>query len=54
MPIAPSPFYRLCRRWRHSSFLPLGGYRPFIRHSFYVPHRRRIGGDLGRIIARWR
>jgi hypothetical protein len=53
--IAPRPFNQRIHRWRqYTPFSPIG-YSIFIRgKSYYLPHRRRLGGELAKVFATWR
>jgi hypothetical protein len=55
MHLAPRPFVQLARRsYRLGVAIPRG-YTPFTTGgTYYRPHRRQMGGDLGAIFARWR
>ncbi len=54
MHLAPRPFAQLARRYYQLGLIIPRGCLSAASAPYYLPRRRRHGGDLGAIFARWR
>jgi hypothetical protein len=54
MHLAPRPFAQLARRYHRLGLIIPRGILSAASASYYLPRRRRHGGELGKTIARWR
>jgi hypothetical protein len=52
--IAPRPFAQLARRYHRLGLIIPRGILSAASATYYLPHRRRVGGDLGAIFAQWK
>jgi hypothetical protein len=54
MHLAPRPFAQLARRYHRLGLIIPRGILSAANAPYYLPRRRRHGGELANIFTRWR